>query len=86
MAGLTGDRGTPARGACGTPGAGRGEVAAGGYRPAGLWSAAGGGADAVSGWTGRWSLVHRPSLLGKPSRTGSGPCARPGSCWPAGGW
>ncbi|HEX2323837.1 MAG TPA: hypothetical protein VHQ00_00485, partial [Chloroflexota bacterium] len=41
------------------------EVAAGALRPAGLWGAAGGGAGAVSGWTGRWSLVHRPSLLGK---------------------
>jgi ATP-dependent Lhr-like helicase len=31
---------------------------------------ASGAGGTVSGWTGRWSIVHRPSLLGKPTDEG----------------
>jgi ATP-dependent Lhr-like helicase len=33
-------------------------------------SGASGAGGTVSGWTGRWSIVHRPSLLGKPTDEG----------------
>ena len=45
------------------------EVSYGGFGSYGGYGAGGAGpagGGIVSGWTGRWSLVHRPSLLGKP--------------------